>query len=474
VRGDQVYLLDDEEYRVVKFFFKPKMFQDKPAVTFGGEGENNGKLQKPVDFDLNGDGDVAILDGERCNVQVFDPSGRFMLSIGSMGTGPGQLKKPVALAYGSKGQLYVLDDIRKKILLFENYRFRGEFDCGGKTETLVDLKVDLFTGRVYVLESALGRVKRYDADGRFLGDFGKKGGGFGQFQKASRLRIDGMKTLYVIDGEGERLYRFSEEGQVLGRWGGYGFRKCERIAASRQGELALLDTSSYLVTRLDQDGWIIAQFGGSGSAMGKFEEAVDIAVDGAGFIYVLDQDAGRISKFTPEGKLVIAFGKAGSGRTQLYDPIDLTITGERLAVLQDRDQYQIHLWDLKGKSLGAFPAKEDVIEGPRCVFIDTRGYTHAVQKNGRIVSFKAGGLQAGSKWKAGFDSITDVAVSDVGFMYFLDNGAGLVHVLDKDRTAFPKIQDKKRCSKPWDLAIDAFDGVYVFDDSNDRIVKFGR
>src|SRR5205823_3110620 len=153
----------------------PTMYQDPPAVIYGGEGTGNGQFALPTDIAVDDHGDVYVLDQTRGCVQIFAGDGRFVSSIGAIGAGTGQMGKPVALGLAHDGTLYILDDGRKQVLMFRDRRLAGEFEVGAKSDTLADLKVDPMSGRVCVLESKLGQIRSFDANGTAQGVFGAAG-----------------------------------------------------------------------------------------------------------------------------------------------------------------------------------------------------------------------------------------------------------------------------------------------------------
>jgi DNA-binding beta-propeller fold protein YncE len=61
------------------------------------------------------------------------------------------------------------------------------------------------------------------------------------------------------------------------------------------------------IKRYSPEGEFLGEWGGPGSALGRFKEIEDVAVGPEGRIYVADSRKFRVQVFTPEGKLVASF-----------------------------------------------------------------------------------------------------------------------------------------------------------------------
>ena len=62
------------------------------------------------------------------------------------------------------------------------------------------------------------RVMRFSADGKFLGQFGKRGNGPGEFQLPHNVVIDKSGRIYVSDRDNQRVEVFDATGKYLSEW----------------------------------------------------------------------------------------------------------------------------------------------------------------------------------------------------------------------------------------------------------------
>lgn len=69
-------------------------------------------------------------------------------------------------------------------------------------------------GRIYVLDNRECRVKVFDAKGKLILSFGRKGQGPGEFQSPRRMSISG-KALSIIDATNKKVLRFDLNGTLL-------------------------------------------------------------------------------------------------------------------------------------------------------------------------------------------------------------------------------------------------------------------
>ncbi|MDR9419358.1 6-bladed beta-propeller [Gracilimonas sp.] len=85
----------------------------------------------------------------------------------------------------------------------------------------INLQNSLLTGanrilrnetHIYILDTRLGKIFRYDSTGKNLGDFGGEGSGPGEFRKAVSFDFGSHNTLYVYDRDLQRISEFDLEG----------------------------------------------------------------------------------------------------------------------------------------------------------------------------------------------------------------------------------------------------------------------
>jgi hypothetical protein len=71
-------------------------------------------------------------------------------------------------------------------------------------------------GDIYAYDAQVPVLRKYDHEGRFITTIGREGGGPGEYQRATGLRVTPDGTVKLWDPRGPRLSSFSPEGEFLG------------------------------------------------------------------------------------------------------------------------------------------------------------------------------------------------------------------------------------------------------------------
>jgi peptidylamidoglycolate lyase len=151
------------------------------------------------------------------------------------------------------------------------------------------------------------RVARFAAGGAFLGAFGSKGAGRGQFDLPHGIALDGNGRIYVADRSNARIQVFDGVGRFLAEWKSEALGRPFGIRIGGDGKAYVVDGGDQPTSppdrsralRLDLDGTIEATFGRFGNYDGQFNGGHGIAVGADGAVYVVDALGQRVQKFLP-------------------------------------------------------------------------------------------------------------------------------------------------------------------------------
>ena len=222
--------------------------------SFGIAGSKEWKLNGPLGVAVSADQTVFV-SSPYC-VKKFTLEGKF---VGSEGSGRLQFDTPCAIAYnGTNNKVYVCDTRNHRItILNTDLTFIGSFGCEGSDpgqfncpySITADLKVNVlvayaynhriqvfdasghfisaithttpeqrlktpsgvFVGPdscLYVVELGLDRVSIFDAGGKYIKSFGKKGDKDGEFNDPYCVAIDGEGYVHVSDTGNNRIQMF--------------------------------------------------------------------------------------------------------------------------------------------------------------------------------------------------------------------------------------------------------------------------
>lgn len=277
-------------------------------------GDPDDPLGNPAHLAVAPDGDIWVADGDNHRFLIFAPDGSFLEAWGTKGSDEGEFDfttigwggyDEAGIAFTPDGAFYVADVGNHRIQKFGPDRgfitaWGSEGQEAGQFDTPIDLVVD-GQGRVYVLDSfrnlvpdpETGAVQVFDADGRFLAEWGVYGDKPGQMHEPFGIGLDPDGTLLVAEFANNRVQRFTAEGEVLDGWGEYGSAGGEFIwamdaAVDAAGRVFVTDYANHRVQVFDHDGRFLAAWGEYGTDAGQFASALGVAVGGDGVVYVTD------------------------------------------------------------------------------------------------------------------------------------------------------------------------------------------
>jgi DNA-binding beta-propeller fold protein YncE len=228
--------------------------------------EDAGRLVMPIGLDVDGKGNLYVVDASAKVVQVFDKDGAHLRTIG----GPKFFSRPSGIAVDDAGErIYVVD-----------------------------------TGTV---TNEVHRVRVFDArEGKHLLDIGKRGSGQGEFNLPRDVVIGQDGLLYVVDGGNFRMQVFKPDGTFVrvfgevGRRGGQ-FSRPKEAAIDPEGNVYVVDSAFGNFQIFTSDGQLLLAVGSRSErdGMAKYMLPSGIAIDGDGRVYVVDQFFRKIDIYRP-------------------------------------------------------------------------------------------------------------------------------------------------------------------------------
>ena len=189
------------------------------VITFGSLGSGNGQFDSPRGIAVDGEGNIAVYDGDNCRVQVHRLSdGAYIRTIGSRGSGNGQFGNTqfgagnCGVAFDSEGNLVVADwgNDRVQVLRYSDgahVRTIGSYGAGaGQFQLPSGVAFDA-AGHIVVVDWANCRVQvlRY-SDGAHVRTIGSRGSDNGQFSNPfGGIAIDSDGRMVVADSGNHRV-----------------------------------------------------------------------------------------------------------------------------------------------------------------------------------------------------------------------------------------------------------------------------
>ncbi len=110
----KLYVADTLNFRVQ--VFNP---EGEYLSTVGGLGDGLGQFSRPKGVAVDSQGNVYVSDASFSNVQIFDAGGNLLLFFGNVGTERGEFYLPAAISIDASDRIYVADQYNERIQVFQ-------------------------------------------------------------------------------------------------------------------------------------------------------------------------------------------------------------------------------------------------------------------------------------------------------------------------------------------------------------------
>lgn len=181
-------------------------------------------LQDPVKLAVTPDGGIAVVEGSRTAIRLFNYRGLYRGDVPLQALG----EKPSigAIAYDANKQLYVADNRSSQVFVFRpdgslKFQFGSHGWDEGQFTAICDITVAP-DGSIYVLDQRAISVQVFDAEGNFLRGWGKHEMGAQNFSFPSGIALDSKGRVIVTDELRQQVKVFAPDGTLLGTFGGLG------------------------------------------------------------------------------------------------------------------------------------------------------------------------------------------------------------------------------------------------------------
>jgi DNA-binding beta-propeller fold protein YncE len=258
-------------------------------------------------------GRVFVGDTQQRSVEVFDIPGQRSFKIGD-NDDVGKLATPMGLDVDGKGNLYVVDSQAKLVQVYDvdGKHLRTLLADGKSFVRPSGIAVDAAGTRIYVVDtggvsSNQHHVRVFDAkSGKHLHDIGKRGSGPGELNLPRDVSIGKDGNLYVVDGGNFRVQVFKPDGAfvrefgTIGRQGGQ-FSRPKEAATDVDGNVYVVDSAFGNFQIFNPEGKLLLSVGtrSERDGMAKYMLPSGIAIDGDGRVYMVDQYFRKVDVYRP-------------------------------------------------------------------------------------------------------------------------------------------------------------------------------
>ena len=235
-----------------------------------------------------------------------------------------------------EGRIIVADSRAPGLVVFdlEAQRYSVFRGAGpGKMQRPINVRIDT-DGTKFVTDAGRNQILVFDRHDRFVAAYGAKG----EFRPVDVAIV--RDRLYVVDIQGHQVVVLDKKtGETKFKFGGPGsaagtLYHPTNIAAAPDGDLYIVETGNFRVSRYTAEGKLVRTLGEAGQSHGKFARPKGIAIDRAGRLYVGDAAFQNVQIFDASGRVLMAFGQAQDGSPGLNLPAGVAIDYDNLAVFR--------------------------------------------------------------------------------------------------------------------------------------------
>jgi 6-bladed beta-propeller len=142
-----------------------------------------------------------------------------------------------------------------------------------------------------------GRVVKFNKDGKYLSEFGKRGSAPGEFTQVHSIAVDARGRIYAADRGNSRIQVFDGNGKLLDVWPN--IDRPNHILITKDQSLWVADSHNHRLLKYDLKGKLQYWWGAFGGEPGRFWGVHQFSVDNEGNVYTAEVYGGRAQKFRP-------------------------------------------------------------------------------------------------------------------------------------------------------------------------------
>lgn len=176
-------------------------------------GEAPGVLGRPVNIDIDTNGDVYIADIIRRQIIVLNQKGGFVKAYFVKSK-----FSPVDVAV-TKDKVFACDVRNHKIVVFDKTNGTVLYTIGkpgsGKGELFHPTNIKVVNNKLYVSETSNFRFQIFDLKGKSIATYGKIGTIPGTFARPKGIAVDKDGRIYVVDAAFENVQVFDKDFKLL-------------------------------------------------------------------------------------------------------------------------------------------------------------------------------------------------------------------------------------------------------------------
>ncbi len=328
---------------------------------FSGIAAGRHRIEVVKEFFGKTERNVNIVEGQTTSYHaVLSPfKYEFVKKFGRYGTGNLELNFPISLTlFDNDSKLLIMDSGNHVVKVYSTKGvYLRKIPVGTELFTPVDgFRFD--SGETFVVDIGADGFFKIDSSGNLVMFKGGDGDENGKFSDPFGLAVGPDNKLFIVDSKNYRVQVFNKDGSFVGKWGekgtgggqfGYPFD----IAINKDKKrVYITDIGLHRVTVFDLNGNFKFKWGSKGSGDENFDTPTGIAVDKRGYVYVVDMNNFRVAKFTSDGKFVVNITKgSGSANGELNNPYGVAVAEDGTVYIADTENHRIQVFKISDETV---------------------------------------------------------------------------------------------------------------------------
>lgn len=274
-------------------------------------------LRRPYGVSTDSQANIYISDTDNHRMLVFNSSGNFIRRIGEK-KGKANLRAPYGSVVDEENkQIFITDFVSRQIFVFTlDGKFKTRFPSNPAapkygSDGFAPYDIDIYKKKLYV--TSINGIFIFNEKGKLLKRWGSQGVGIGQFNFPNGIAInkengnifvtdtlnrrviamnDSGKIRWIV-GRPDELVRIKKSKEKTGRIASF-FQFPRNISIGSDGNLYIVDTFSFNIVIVTQNGKLISYVGDRGVEDGKFNFPGGLDITKDGVIYLADRENNRV------------------------------------------------------------------------------------------------------------------------------------------------------------------------------------
>lgn len=265
----------------------------------------------------------------------------------------GAFERPRAIA-ATEDEVYVIDTTGRVQVFSHDGEFLRDWSLpeSEKGTPTAIRKID--DSRVLIPHTHYSCILEWSPEGELLHEWGSYGSGENEFIYPTSVVLgqDGAYYISEYGEDAERVHVFDADRKFLRQWGSHGieegrFSRAMALDVDASGTVFVCDTANHRIQCFSNQGKFLRVIGSAGAEPGQLKFPYDLATAPDGTLVACEYGNNRISRFAPDGRFIACFGGPGRGPGEFNAPRGAAVSPNGLLFVADTDNHRVQRFPLE-------------------------------------------------------------------------------------------------------------------------------